>query len=668
MKREDAEKRVLELRDIIRRHDYLYYVKDAPEISDLEYDTLFKELEGLEAQFGFSDADSPTQRVGGKPLAALGKVEHLSAMLSLDSALEQGELYRFIDRVVKTLGYEPAYVVEPKFDGLSVELVYREGRFIRGSTRGDGSIGEDVSENLKTIRSLPLTLRNVDGLPSFLAVRAEVIMPLQGFSEINRRLVEEGKDPFANPRNAAAGSLRQLDMRITAARPLEIFCYDVLAIEAKDFSTHSEELEAIQDWGLRVDHHRQICASVHEIIDFYKQMNSNRDNLTYEIDGIVIKVDDKKGQKLLGEKSRSPRWALAYKFRPRQEETIIEDIAISVGRTGILTPVALLKPVDVSGVTISRATLHNADEVNRKDVRPGDRVHVARAGDVIPEVIERIDTPGQIRKPPFCMPAHCPVCGGEVIRKGAYHVCTSGLACRAQLEGAIAHYVARDAMNIPGLGEKTVKLLVEKELIKELADLYDLSVDHLIPLEGFGDKSSRNLINAIESTKRVSFARFLFALGIPGIGAHVAQVLAEHFRTLDRIRNTNEQELLGIREIGPEISEAVVKFFADERNMRELDSLLAKGVHPVPVQVAGEIAELEGKTFVLTGSLTALSRGEAKRILEERGARVTSSVSSNTDFVVVGENPGSKYDKARELGIKILFESDIRNLLADTSG
>jgi len=658
MDRSQAEKRVNELREFIRRHDYLYYVKDAPEISDREYDEAFRELQRLEEEFELIDPDSPTQRVGGRPLSAFAKVEHLSPMLSLDSILEQDEITRFYERVSKALGYDPELVAEPKFDGLSVELIYESGRLSRGSTRGDGLVGEDVTENLKTIRAVPLLLRDSRQTPERVAFRAEAIMPLQGFLDLNRALIEQGAEPFANPRNAAAGSLRQLDMRITAGRPLDLFVYDILSITGVSFATHTEEFEAMQEWGLRVDKHKRLCASIDEALEFYHQMERERDRLPYEIDGVVLKVNDKQGQALLGYKSRSPRWAIAYKFEPRQEETIIEDIVVSVGRTGTLTPVALLKPVDVSGVTISRATLHNADEVARKDVRAGDRVRVARAGDVIPEVVERIDVPGQERGDPFTMPDQCPVCGGVVARKGAYHVCTAGLACRAQLEGSIIHYASRHALDIEGLGEKTVKTLIAKGLVKELADLYDLTADDLIPMEGFAQKSADNLVRAIEEKKEIPLERFLYAIGIPGVGSHVAKVLADHFQTLESVRNATEEELRDVHEIGPETSAAVTAFFRDQRNEREIDKLLQKGVRLVSAGPGREASLLEGKTFVFTGSLPTLSRSDAQKMVESLGARATGSVSKSTDYVVAGENPGSKLAKARELGLRILDEDE----------
>jgi len=662
MDREEADKRVQELRERIRRHDYLYYIKNRPEISDRAYDMLMKELKELEEHFDLVHPDSPTQRVGERAVDQFDKIEHLTSMLSLDSVLDQSEVIQFIERVSKALGDEPDYMAEPKFDGLSVELVYEGGRFVRGSTRGDGTVGEDVTQNLKTIRALPLILRREARPPDIVAVRAEVIMPVRGFLELNRRLIQEDKAPFANPRNAAAGSLRQLDMRVTATRPLDLFCYDVMYNEGETFLKHSQELTRLQEWGLKVDPHSRLCSSIGEILDFYRKMEEERESLPYEVDGVVVKVDDKDGQEKLGQRTRSPRWAIAFKFQPRQEETTVEDITVSVGRTGILTPVALLKPVDVSGVTISRATLHNADEVRRKDVRVGDRVRVARAGDVIPEVVERIETPGRVRGPEFQMPAACPVGQSQVIRKGAYYVCTAGLICRAQLEGAVRHYASRDALDIEGLGDKTVKTLIGRGLIKELSDLYNLTEDDLTPLEGFAQKSAANLIQAIRDSKEVVLHRFLYALGIQGVGIHVAKVLADHFKTLEAVRAADRETLLSIHEIGPEVTEAVTAFFRDTRNMEELDKLLSKGVtiqSPTPAKAAF----LQDKSFVFTGGLSTMTRAQAQNAVEEQGGRAASGVSKNTDYVVAGENPGSKLDQARRLGVTILTEDDFLRLL-----
>ena len=657
-----AEEHVEQLRSTIRRHDYLYYVLNRPEISDQQYDLLMKELEDLEDRFHLVTPDSPTQRVGERPKAEFRKLDHLAPMLSLDTALQEEDLRRFVERIEKAIGRGSGYVVEPKFDGLSVEIVYENGRFVRGGTRGDGMVGEDVTENLRTIRSIPLRLVSDRMTPPLLSVRGEVIMPLDGFNRLNKSLLEQGKEPFANPRNAAAGSLRQLDSRLTASRPLDIFCYDILRAEGLEPVTHSEEFEWLRTWGLRTDPHRKLCDSLDDILEYYEKMVEARDALPYEVDGIVVKVDRKEHQRALGSRTRSPRWAVAYKFEPRKEETFIEDIAVSVGRTGVLTPVALLKPVDVGGVTISRATLHNLAEVHRKDVRKHDSVRVARAGDVIPEVIERIPVPGEQRSAPFDMPTKCPVCGGVVVIRGAYHVCTNELSCPAQLKGAIRHFASRDAMDIEGLGDKTVEAMVDLGMIEDVSDLYHLTRDQLLTLEGFAEKSSRNLIEAIERSKSATLGRFLYALGIPGVGVHVARVLFRELHTLDKIAESTREELLSIREIGPEISESVTAFFANEKNRTVIQRLLEAGIRFEMKEPAAR-EELEGKTFVFTGGLVRMTRSEAKTMVESLGGRVSSSVSSKTNYVVAGENPGSKFDKAKELGVGIITEEDLLAML-----
>ncbi|MBI4774638.1 MAG: NAD-dependent DNA ligase LigA [Deltaproteobacteria bacterium] len=654
---ERAKEKVEQLRSTIRRHDYLYYVFNRPEISDQQYDLLMKELEDLEDRFHLVTPDSPTQRVGERPKDEFRKLTHLAPMLSLDTALREADLIRFVERVEKAVGRDSSYVVEPKFDGLSVEIVFENGRFVRGGTRGDGLVGEDVTENLRTIRSIPLRLLSEATIPPLVSVRGEVIMPLEGFNRLNKSLLEQGKEPFANPRNAAAGSLRQLDSRLTASRPLDIFCYDILRAEGRQPATHTEEFEWLMAWGLRTDPHRRLCRSLEDVLEYYREMVEVRDSLPYEVDGIVVKVDLKEHQRALGSRTRSPRWAVAYKFEPRKEETFIEDIAVSVGRTGVLTPVALLKPVDVGGVTISRATLHNLAEVHRKDVRKHDCVRVARAGDVIPEVIERIPAPGERRSDPFRMPESCPVCGGAVVIRGAYHVCANELSCPAQLKGAIRHFASRDAMDIEGLGERTVEAMVDLGMIKDVSDLYRLTGDQLLTLDGFAEKSSRNLLEAVERSKSTTLDRFLYALGIPGVGVHVAGVLSREFHTLDNIAELTREELLSIREIGPEISESVTAFFSNARNRLVIDRLLDAGIR-FETKEAAVREDLEGKTFVFTGGLTRMTRSQAKAGVESLGGRVSSSVSAKTDYVVAGENPGSKFDKARELGVRIITEED----------
>lgn len=667
--RGQAARRIDELRTEIRRHDHLYYVKDRPEISDAAYDRLFRELQDLESVHpDLITPDSPTQRIGAPPLDQLKKVRHERPMLSLDSILDREDVLAFDKRMKKELEQEPIdYTVEPKFDGLSVELVYEGGTFVRGSTRGDGTTGEDVTINLRTMRSLPLHLLPEPSLPTHLAVRGEVYIRLPDFYALNRRMTERGEDAFANPRNAAAGSLRQLDSRITADRPLVVTCYEIMAASGAQPLTHWDELEVLARWGLPAPQQRQRCSSIEEVLNFHAQMEAQRDCLPFEIDGLVVKVDRRDWQEQIGEKSRSPRWAIAFKFTPRKEITQIQDIVVSVGRTGTLTPLALLTPVEVGGVTISRATLHNADEVARKDVRVGDTVKVERAGDVIPAIAERVTVAGERRREPFRMPDHCPVCGSTVAREGAYYYCTGQAACRAQLTGALEHFAAKSALNIEGLGKKTVVQLVEQGLVKDLADLYTLTTEQLLPLDGFADRSASLLIEAIERSKQTSLDRFLMGLGIRQVGRHIAQVLARRFRTLDAVMAADREQLESVHEIGPEIAASLESFFREAHNREVIARLRRLGlvVAEAPGGATGHRA-FEGKTVVFTGGLQGYSRDEAKRRVEALGGRAASSVSKQTDYVVAGTDAGTTLDRATTLGVTILTEEQFTALLVTT--
>jgi DNA ligase (NAD+) len=669
MNRRDAQTRIDALRTALRRHDYLYYVKDRPEISDTEYDRLFRELSDLEAAHpDLVTPDSPTQRVGAPPLDELKKVPHERPMLSLDSILDREDVLAFDRRMQKELG-EPrvGYTVEPKFDGLSVELVYERGRFVRGSTRGDGTTGEDVTINLRTLRSLPLHLQSDAHPPDRLVVRGEVYMQLDDFQALNRRITERGEEAFANPRNAAAGSLRQLDSRITAERPLVVTCYEIMGQSGPVPPTHWDELDALVRWGLPAPAHRKQCATIEDVIAVHRETETTRDELPYEIDGLVVKVDRRDWQERLGEKSRSPRWAIAYKFTPRKEITVVQDIAVSVGRTGTLTPLALLKPVEVGGVTISRATLHNADEVARKDIRVGDTVKVERAGDVIPAISERIEVPGQEREQPFRMPDRCPVCESAVAREGAYYYCTGQTACPAQLKGAIEHYASKNALDIDGLGKKTVAQLVEEKLVNNLADLYALKKEQLLELDGFADRSASLLVSAIERSKRVSLERFLMGLGIRQVGQHIARVLAERFKTLDAIMAADRDTFESVHEIGPEIATSLESFFKEDHNREVIGRLRALGLSIEDVPQTGHDARpFAGKTFVFTGGLERFGRDEAKRRVEQLGGRAASSVSKQTDYVVAGADAGSKLNRAKKLGVKILTEAEFAELIDKT--
>ncbi|HMS83912.1 MAG TPA: NAD-dependent DNA ligase LigA [Nitrospira sp.] len=667
--RQVDEHRLTQLKSQIRHHDYLYYVKDCPEISDGEYDRLFRELLDLEQKYpDLVTSDSPSQRVGAPPLDELGKVPHERPMLSLDSLMEPEEVLAFDQRIKRELDIDHiTYTVEPKFDGLSVELVYDRGTFVRGATRGDGMIGEDVTINLRTIRALPLQLQT-DGCPDHLVMRGEVYMRLSDFHALNRRMTERGDDAFANPRNAAAGSLRQLDSHITASRPLVVTCYEVMAMTGPLPTTHWDELERLAEWGIPVPMLRQQCETIDQVLAFHRETQEQRDHLPYEIDGVVVKVNRVDWQTRLGMKSRSPRWAMAFKFPPRKEVTEVQDIAISVGRTGTLTPLALLRPVEVGGVTISRATLHNADEVARKDIRVGDTVRIERAGDVIPAIAERIPIADQIRNEPFQMPRSCPVCGSAVAREGAYVYCTGQAACPAQLKGAIEHFASKTALNIDGLGKKTVAQLVDQGLVKDLSDLFRLNQEQLLKLEGFAERSSMLLLEAIARSKAVSLERFLMGLGIRQVGQHIAKVLAREFGSLDAIMAADCDRFQTIREIGPEISESVVSYFQEQSNRRVIDHLQQLGVSIMERTAPQNHSPLpfSGKSFVFTGGLVSFSRDEAKALVERLGAMVSSSVSKKTTYVVAGTEAGSKLEQARKLKLQILDEEGFKDLINTT--
>ena len=663
------QERLARLKDHIRYHDYLYYVKDRPEISDGEYDRLFRELADLEhAHPDLITSDSPTQRVGAPPLDMLGKAPHEHPMLSLDSLVDRNDILAFDQRVKRELkANRIGYTAEPKFDGLSVELVYDRGVFVRGTTRGDGTTGEDVTVNLRTIRSLPLQLQSGSHPPAHLAVRGEVYMRLDDFHTLNSRMTEQRDEPFANPRNAAAGSLRQLDSGITAERPLVVTCYEVMAMDGPPPPSHWDELDSLAAWGIPVPAlcYRRRCDTIEEVIAFHRETEQQRDDLPYEIDGVVVKVDRRDWQEQLGMKSRSPRWAIAYKFAPRKETTRVHKIIVSIGRTGTLTPLALLNPVEVGGVTISRATLHNADEVARKDVRDGDMVKVERAGDVIPAIAERVPMPGETRAAPFTIPDSCPVCGSAVAREGAYFYCTGQAACPAQLKCAIEHFAAKSALNIEGLGKKTVAQLVDRGLVRDLSDLYTLSREQIVGLEGFAERSAALLLDAIARSKSLSLSRFLLGLGIRQVGQHIATVLAGAFGSLDAIMSADQDRLQAIKEIGPEISSSLVSYFQEQSNRRVIDRLkqLGLSITEGPTSPGQASLPLAGKSVVFTGGLATLSRDEAKNLIERLGATISSSVSKKTSYVVAGFDPGLKLDHARQLEVPVLNEDEFLTLI-----
>lgn len=660
MDTEQAQKRMDELREILREHNYRYYVLDDPIVSDRQYDMWMRELEELEARYPqYITPDSPTQKVGGAPVSAFGAVRHATPMLSLSNAFNGQELRDFDRRVRAAVG-DARYVLEHKIDGLSVMLEYEEGRLVRGSTRGDGITGEDVTGNIRTIRTVPLTLNE----PVTIQVRGEVYISKKAFVKLNEEREEAGEPLFANPRNAAAGSLRQLDPRVTASRPLDIF---VFSVESGDrtFDTHMEGLTYLKQIGLKVSPYIWPVSSIEEIIEQCEDWREKRHTLDFEIDGLVVKVDSIAQREKLGATSKSPRWAIAYKFPPEQKTSVIRNIFVQVGRTGVLTPTAEFDPVFVAGSTISRATLHNEDNIRQKDIRIGDTVIIQKAGDVIPEVVEVVKDRRTGSEIVFTMPARCPACGSEVVRlPGEAAARCTGTQCPAQQRRLLIHFASRDAMDIEGLGPAVVDTLVDNGLIRDAADLYTLTAEQLLPLERMAQKSADNLIRAINGSRGRGLARLLFALGIPLVGTRVATLLARHFGDIDRLMAAPEEEITAIREIGAKIAASLTHYFSQPGNRLMIDKLRAAGVRLTEVTDSGAASgALSGKTFVLTGTLSGMTRSEAKDKIEALGGRVSGSVSKKTDYVVVGEDPGSKYDKARELQVTILDEEAFMELL-----
>jgi len=669
MDREEARSRIEMLRKDLDYHNYRYYVLDDPVVSDAEYDRMMRELQALEEQYPeLVTPDSPTQRVGAKPLEEFSTVSHTMPMLSLANAMTAEEVVDFDKRVKKLLNVqEVEYVMEVKIDGLAVELVYLDGIFTLGSTRGDGYAGEDITQNLKTIKSIPMRLRVDQGapVPERLEVRGEVYMGKKEFEELNRRREEAGEPLFANPRNAGAGSVRQLDPRITARRNLNAFFYAPGEITGVPMTTHLEFLGNLRKWGFRVNEYAKPCRDVGEVLTYYDHIYGIREEIPYEIDGTVIKVNRFDYQARLGTVSRSPRWAVAFKFEAQEETTVVRDIIVSVGRTGALTPVAVLEAVSVAGVEVSRATLHNEDEIRRKDIMVGDTVIVRRAGDVIPEVVKAIPEKRTGKERAFIMPDKCPVCGEAVVRPPgeAIRRCVN-INCPAQIKGSIEHFASKRAMDIDGLGEKLIEQLVDKGAVRDVSDLYYLRKETLAGMERMADKSAQNIVDALEASKNRSWARLIYGLGIRNVGEHISGLLAERYEDMDALASANRDELIAIPEIGPEVAYSITSFFADEKNLTTIRRMKEKGV----VMRRGKIASrgLDGLTFVFTGTLSRMAREEARRTVEELGGKTAASVSKKVDYVVAGEEAGSKLDKARELNIKILTEDEFLLLVQKT--
>ncbi|MEW8647935.1 MAG: NAD-dependent DNA ligase LigA [Candidatus Thiodiazotropha endolucinida] len=670
-KKRDAAQRIEALRGEINYHNRQYYVFDAPKIADVAYDRLLRELQQLESEYPqLVTPDSPTQRVGDKPLEGFEEVVHHLPMLSLDNAFGEEEMGEFERRIRDRLKLEDdraiRYLAEPKLDGLAVSLRYEKGSLVQGATRGDGSRGEDVTGNVRTIKAIPLSLQG-DDWPEILEVRGEIFMPHEGFEALNRRARERGEKGFVNPRNAAAGSLRQLDPRLTAQRPLSFYAYGLgEVVPAPIADRQSESIRRLRQWGLPISPLHEVVTGVAGCTDFFQRVEKQRDGLPYDIDGVVFKVDDLDLQQQLGFVSRAPRWAIAYKFPAQEEMTQVEAIEFQVGRTGAITPVARLTPVFVGGVTVSNATLHNMDEVLRKDVRPGDTVIVRRAGDVIPEVVSVVMEQRRPDARPVDLPTACPVCDSDIIKPEGEAVarCSGGLYCPAQRKEALKHFASRKAMDIEGLGDKLVDQLVEQELVDTPADLFRLTLEQLSALERMAEKSAKNLLQALEKSKSTTLDRFLYALGIREVGEATAQSLANQFVTLEALEQADEERLQETPDVGPIVAAHTHSFFRQAHNRKVIEQLIEAGIHWPAVEIQPvEQLPLSGKTVVITGTLSK-PRDEVKQMLQSLGAKVTGSVSKKTDYLLAGEEAGSKLDKAEKLGVAILDEAALQDLLA----
>ncbi|KPL60680.1 NAD-dependent DNA ligase LigA [Rossellomorea vietnamensis] len=662
MDRQSAEKRINELHERLNQYNYEYHVLDKPSVPDSEYDQLLRELIELEDQFPeLKSADSPSQRVGGTILDSFEKVEHRTPMLSLGNAFNEEDLRDFDRRVRQAVGEDFSYVCELKIDGLAVSLRYEDGAFVQGATRGDGSIGEDITSNLKTIRSIPL---KISENMSF-EVRGEAFMPKGSFEALNKIKDEKGEEPFANPRNAAAGSLRQLDPKIAASRNLDIFLYALADIGDTGIDSHSEGLDTLDKLGFKTNPERKRCATIEEVLEFVGKWTEERPNLSYDIDGIVIKVDSLDQQQELGTTAKSPRWAIAFKFPAEEVVTVLKEIELSVGRTGVVTPTAILEPVRVAGTTVQRASLHNEDLIREKDIKIGDHVVIKKAGDIIPEVVNVLEDKRTGDEQEFLMPTHCPECESELVRlEGEVALRCINPKCPAQIREGLIHFVSRNAMNIDGLGEKVISQLFREKLIEDVADLYRLERDQLLQLERMGEKSVDNLLEAIQTSKGNSLEKLLFGLGIRHVGAKAAKTLAQEFGTMDRLMDARKEELTNVNEIGDKMADAIVAYFENDEVKELIQELKDAGVNleykgPKPVAASDVDSYFAGKTVVLTGKIERLSRNEAKEKIEMLGGKVTASVSKKTDLVIAGEEAGSKLTKANDLNIEVWDEDKL---------
>ena len=661
---EDAKKRIKELSEELNKHNYLYYVENNPVISDYKFDKLLKKLIELEEKYPeLAAPDSPSKRVGGTVAEGFTPHNHIVPMMSIDNVTNEEEAVDFDNRIKRFLerSDDIQFIGQPKFDGVSASLTYEKGVLTHASTRGDGKTGEKITNNIKTIGSVPLKLRNGSDIPEIIEIRGEVIYPIESFSNLNKELAEAGEPLFANARNAASGALRQLDSGVTAKRPLDFHPWGVGHVYGYKFEKETEIIDQIKKWGFKVEKTIQVCNNISEAISYHHRMEKLRESLGYEVDGVAIKVNDINLQNTLGFTARHPRWCIAFKFKPRQATTVINDITVQVGRVGLLTPVAELEPVNIGGITVKRASLHTEDIIKSKDLKIGDTVVVQRAGDVIPEVVKAILEKRTGNERAFEMPRNCPICHTPIERESAYYHCPN-ISCRAQIKGRIRHMASRNSFDIGGLGKKIVGQLIDEGMLNDLSDIFYLKKENLIDLERFAEKSSANLIDEIEKSKKISFDRFLNALSIKHIGQRSAQILAQNFNDLNELRNASYEHLININTIGPEMAESIINFFKSDRNLEILDRMLSSGVSiHNDRKVAGD--KLKDLTFVITGTLENYGRNEAKTLIEKNGGKVTSSVSKKTSYVLYGDNPGSKLDKANNLGIKTINEKEFNDLI-----